>query len=144
MKVLVIGATGELGREVASLLYDGPWLAERRAPLERFLAQHAADVHPVTRSILEGASGISAADLFKALARLESLRPECERIFDNADVLVVPTVPTVPKLADVCADSTLWSRRLGYYTNYVNLLRWAGNLASKATSPSGDRRTVTL
>lgn len=131
-------------REVASLLYDGPWLAERRAPLEQFLALHSADVNPVTRSILEGAARFSAADVFKALAKLESLRSECARIFEAADLLVVPTVPTVPRLADVRADSTLWSRRLGYYTNYVNLLGWAALAVPAGFTPRGLPGGITL
>ncbi len=49
----------------------------------------------------------------------------CKEVFQGADVLVVPTMPTLPKVADVEADSVGWSRRLGYYTNYVNLLGWA-------------------
>jgi allophanate hydrolase len=131
-------------RELASLLYDGPWLAERRAPLERFLAQHPNDVHPITRAILAGAARFSAADVFKALARVESLRTECERIFDDADLLVVPTVPTVPTLAEVHADSTLWSRRLGFYTNYVNLLRWAALALPAGFTPRGLPGGITL
>ncbi len=39
-------------RQVASLLYDGPWLAERLAGLEGFLKEHADDVYPVTRAVL--------------------------------------------------------------------------------------------
>jgi allophanate hydrolase len=131
-------------REVAALLYDGPWLAERRAPLERLLAQQPSVLHPVTRAILEGAASFSAADVFQALARLEALRIECARVFDDADVLVVPTMPTVPKLADVRADSPLWSRRLGYYTNYVNLLRWAALAVPAGFTPGGLPGGITL
>ena len=39
-------------REVASLLYEGPWLAERLAGLEEFVQDRAFDMHPVTRAVL--------------------------------------------------------------------------------------------
>ena len=37
-------------------------------------------------------------------------------------MLVVPTVPVLPRIAEVEADSRAWSPRLGHYTNFVNLL----------------------
>jgi allophanate hydrolase len=112
-------------REVASLLYEGPWLAERLAGLQDFLADHAADMHPVTRAVIAGGARYTAADVFKGLHTLKQLRPRCTALFDEADVLVVPTIPALPTLAQVRADSLGWSKRLGYYTNFVNLLGWS-------------------
>ena len=109
-------------QEVAALLYKGPWLAERLAVLGDFLRDHPADIYPATRTVIEAGSRYSAAEYFKASYRLAALRPVCQSIFDSADMLVVPTMPTLPTLAAVQADSIAWSRRLGYYTNFVNLL----------------------
>ena len=92
-------------REVAALLYDGPWIAERLAGLRVFLADHAAELHPITRDLIEGGKKYSAADLFDAGGRLDALRPACLAVFDRADVLVVPTMP-------VHAHSGRGSRRL--------------------------------
>jgi allophanate hydrolase len=131
-------------REVASLLYEGPWLAERWAPLKHFLQQHSAAVHPVTRSVLEGGASITAADAFEGLARLESLRLECGRVFDEADMLVVPTMPTLPRLDEVEANSALWSQRLGHYTNFVNLLRWAALAVPSGFTSGGLPGGITL
>ena len=36
-------------QEVAALLYEGPWLAERLVGLEDFLQEHAGEMHPVTQ-----------------------------------------------------------------------------------------------
>ncbi len=110
--------------EVGQLLYEGPWVAERLAALSDFLATHAADVYPVTRELIEQGKSYSAVDVFRGLHRLEELRPVCQAVFERADVLMVPTIPCVPTLAEVQADSRGWSRRLGHYTNYVNLLHW--------------------
>jgi allophanate hydrolase len=112
-------------RQVASLLYDGPWLAERLAGLQGFLQAHANDVYPVTREILERGSRIAGVDVFNAQAELAALRGSCAEIFEDTDALVVPTMPSLPTLAEVQADSLGWSRRLGHYTNFVNLLGWA-------------------
>src|SRR5207253_7971301 len=67
-------------REVAQLLYEGPWLAQRRSAVERFLSQHPGDVHPVTRTVLQAGARFTAADVFKGLARLEGLRGPCARV----------------------------------------------------------------
>ena len=71
-------------REVAGLLYEGPWLAERLAAVEEFLSGHAGDVHPVTRSVIEGGRRYSAVDFFKAQEKLSALRTVCLRVFDRA------------------------------------------------------------
>lgn len=109
-------------REVALLLYEGPWVAERLAALEDFVKLHPDEMVPVTRQIIEGGSKYSAVDAFRGGYRLEALREICLRVFDEAEVLVVPTMPTLPTLAEVQGDSIGWSRRLGTYTNFANLL----------------------
>jgi allophanate hydrolase len=109
-------------REAGLLLYGGPWVAERLAGLEAFMSAHSDDMHPVTRSIVAGGSQYRAVDVFRAQQRLKSLREVCLRVFDQAEILVVPTIPTLPKLSEVEGDSVLWSRRLGTYTNFANLI----------------------
>ncbi|HET6324681.1 MAG TPA: amidase family protein, partial [Planctomycetaceae bacterium] len=109
-------------RETALLLYEGPWVAERLSAVESFFAEHAADVNPVVRSIIEQGANYRAVDVFRAQRRLAQLRETCLQIFEHTDVLVVPTFPTLPTLAQVQADSVGWSRRLGTYTNFANLL----------------------
>ena len=62
-------------REVAALLYEGPFLAERLAGLEPFFSAHRDDMHPVTRAIIEGqARVIPGSMLFKAMSALWQLR----------------------------------------------------------------------
>jgi allophanate hydrolase len=130
--------------EVALLLYDGPWLAERYVSIEGFLKEHANEVHPITRAVIEGGTRYSAAELFKAQHRLRTLRELCMKVFEQAEVLVVPTVPTIPTLADVKADSITWSRRLGYYTNFANLLQLAALAVPSGFTPTGLPGGITL
>lgn len=113
-------------RSVAELLYEGPWVAERLAAHGEFIRDHRMDVLPITRDIIETGWHYSAVDLFKAMARVEDLRLECLKVLGQAEALVVPTVATLPRLAQVETDSLVWSRRLGTYTNFANLLRLAG------------------
>jgi allophanate hydrolase len=109
-------------RETGLLLYGGPWVAERLGALEAFMSAHSDEMHPVTRAIIAGGSQYRAVDVFRAQQRLKSLRETCLRVFEQAEVLVVPTIPTLPKRSEVAQDSVLWSRRLGTYTNFTNLL----------------------
>ncbi len=63
-------------RETGKMLYGGPWVAERLAEFGDFLARTSAGIHPVTRSIIEGAKRYSAVDFFAASDRLEALQRE--------------------------------------------------------------------
>jgi allophanate hydrolase len=131
-------------QEVAGLLYEGPWLAERLTNLDDFLHAHADEVYPVTRELLEGGTRFSAVDAFKAGYRLQELRATCLQVFERADVLIVPTMPCLPRLAAVQADSRGWSRRLGYYTNFVNLLGLAAVAVPSGFTPRGLPTGITL
>ncbi len=131
-------------RDVAVMLYEGPWLAERYAGLESFLREHAEEVYPITRAILEGGARYRAADVFQGKYRLSALRKACLTLLEGTDLLVVPTMPTVPLLADVQADSVGWSRRLGHYTNFANLLNLAAVAVPAGFTPRGLPGGITL
>jgi allophanate hydrolase len=119
------------------LLYAGPWVAERTAELETFLARHADAVHPVTRAILESGRAYTAADAFRAQHRLASLRRETEQVWAAADVLVVPGAPTIYRIAEVDANPVELNSRLGIYTNFVNLLDLAAITLPAGARPDG-------
>jgi allophanate hydrolase len=131
-------------REVAALLYEGPWVAERLASVGEFLENHSSEVHPVTRAIIEGGSRYSAVDLFRGQYRLNALRETCRKILGQAEMMVVPTLPTIPTRAQVAADSIGWSRRLGYYTNFVNLLGLAAIVLPSGFTAHGLPASITL
>jgi allophanate hydrolase len=131
-------------REVAALLYDGPWLAERLAELEGFLRANADAVHPVTRGLIEGGRRYSAVDYFAASHRLAELSQRCMASFEAAEILVVPTLPALPTRAAVQADSVGWGRRLGTYTNFVNLLGLAALAVPAGFTPAGLPGGITL
>ena len=109
-------------REVARLLYEGPWVAERYASIQSFIETKAESLLPVTKQIISGASRFNAADTFKALYRLNELRRLNEHVWDDIDVLVTPTAGTIYSVMEVESDPVKTNSNLGYYTNFMNLL----------------------
>ena len=107
--------------EIARLLYDGPWGAERTAALRDVVGTHPDILHPVTRSILEGGLARRTVDAFDAFHRVAEARRAATGLFRRYDALLLPTVPFCPTLADVAADPIGVNSRLGMFTNFVNL-----------------------
>jgi allophanate hydrolase len=110
--------------QVAALLYDGPWVAERYAAIESFAGQHADDMHPVVRDIIFRARDFSAADAFKAQYALAGLKREADAMLASVDALLVPTAPTHYRITELEADPVRLNSHMGKYTNFVNLLNW--------------------
>ena len=108
--------------DVASLLYAGPWVAERYQAIRAFIEASPDALHPVTGKIIGAATGMSAADAFAGLYKLADLRRVAEAVWSDIDVLVVPTFPRPRTLADLAADPVGPNSELGTYTNFVNLL----------------------
>ena len=108
--------------EVAHLLYDGPWVAERYAAIKDFLAAHADEIHPVTRRVIESAHTWNAVDTFEAFYRLRELKRRCDAAWAKMDVLAVPTSGTIYTHAQIAEAPVERNTHLGYYTNFVNLL----------------------
>ncbi|MEM1361939.1 MAG: allophanate hydrolase [Pseudomonadota bacterium] len=108
--------------DVAEMLYEGAWVAERFAAIEDVYRMEPDVLHPVTRAIIGKAEELSAADAFRGIYRLAELRRECEPILEAIDMMLVPTVPTFYTLADLEDDPVTPNSNLGTYTNFVNLL----------------------
>jgi allophanate hydrolase len=126
-----------LFRSAAELLYAGPWVAERYAALRTFIDEHAADMNPVVRGIIEGARRYSAADAFDAEYRLRELHRATESQWEQMDVLVLPTTGTIYTHDAVAAEPVRMNTNLGYYTNFVNLLDLAAVAIPAGLRPNG-------
>jgi allophanate hydrolase len=109
-------------KQVSALLYDGPWVAERRAALGDFFETHHDAIHPVVAKVIGKADRFSAVDAFIAQYELADLKRQAEQMFRDIDVLIVPTTPTHPLIADVLENPIELNSQLGLYTNFVNLL----------------------
>ncbi len=106
----------------AKLLYEGAWVAERDHAFGGFLREHPGEVDPTVLQIVTGAPARSAVDAFDGFYRLEELRARTAPLWNEMDALLVPTTPTIHRIADVQADPVWLNARLGTYTNFVNLL----------------------
>ncbi|MFM0237734.1 allophanate hydrolase [Paraburkholderia phytofirmans] len=109
-------------KAVSALLYDGPWVAERRAALGTFFETHHQAIDAVVAKVIGKAEQFSAADAFNGQYALAGLKRHAEALFETIDILIVPTTPTHPLIADVQANPIELNSQLGYYTNFVNLL----------------------
>ena len=107
--------------EIARLLYDGPWVAERTAALRDIVEQRADILHPTTRIILEAGLDRRTVDAFDAFHRLALARRLADDLFSRVNALLLPTAPTTPSLADLRSDPIGPNSRLGVFTNFVNL-----------------------
>ena len=123
--------------EVAQLLYEGPWVAERYAVLESLLRDRPQVVDPTVATVVRKAEGQRAVDAFRAQYRLQALRTPAQALFDEVDVLMVPTAPRHPTFAEVAADPVGVNSELGTYTNFVNLLGWCALAVPAGTTAAG-------
>lgn len=114
--------------EIASLLYQGPWVAERYAAVGKFIEKNTPDLDATVKQIITGGvQGVNgqnlgtAADLFHAEYKLKRLMRDVDSIFTLVDALFVPTAPCFPTVQAIVNEPILVNSRLGTYTNFVNL-----------------------
>jgi allophanate hydrolase len=130
--------------QAANALYEDAWVAERYSAIREFFDAHPDQIHPVVRTIVEAGKRYSAADLFDAMTRMAAYRQRASAIWSEVDVLVVPTAPTIYTIADVEAQPIELNRRMGQYTNAVNLLDLAAIAVPSSIRPDGLPFGITL
>ncbi len=108
--------------EMAALLYDGPWLAERQAAIDELAATNPEALNPVVHGIIDRARNMSAVDVFKGEYRRAELARIAETLLEGLDGLLMPTTPGIYTLQEVTDEPVLLNSQLGTYTNFVNLL----------------------
>ncbi|OLN87278.1 Urea amidolyase [Colletotrichum chlorophyti] len=111
--------------KLASLLYEGPWVAERYAAIKDFIEAHEDQMDPTVREIILKANNFNAADLFASEYLRQDLTREIEGKFGNFDAILVPTAPTFPSIEDLSREPIKENANLGTYTNFVNFMDWS-------------------
>jgi allophanate hydrolase len=111
--------------DVAALLYEGPWVAERYSVIQDLIQGNRPDLDPTVRTVVEKGAGYSAQQAFDALYRLKDLAVQVHEQLQDIDVLMVPTSPQHPRLQEVQQDPIGQNAALGRFTNFVNLLGWS-------------------
>jgi allophanate hydrolase len=130
--------------EIARLLYEGPWVAERTAALRDIVEQCPDILHPTTRTILEAGLGRRSVDAFAAFHRLAEVRRLADQLFARIDALILPTAPFTPTLAALEADPIGPNSRLGTFTNFVNLCDLAAIAVPAGMGADGLPASVTV
>jgi len=128
--LLRLSALGGAAREVdvaplfeaARLLYGGPWVAERTAAVADLLSSNPGAIHPIVRAIVQAGSGITGVETFRGLYALQAYARSAEQLWEQIDVLVLPTTPTIYRRTELNAEPIALNAHLGLYTNFVNLL----------------------
>ncbi len=131
-------------RAVATLLYEGPWVAERYAAIRPFIEKQPQALHPVTRVITEQGIRFSAPDTFEALYKLKALEKQTRGVWQGIDCLLTPTASNAYTIAAVQADPVRLNSNLGHYTNFVNLLDLSAVAVPTGMMPMGIPFGVTL
>jgi allophanate hydrolase len=110
--------------DTAALLYEGPWVAERYAVVQEMIEQQPQAMDAAVAEVIGAARRYSAVDTFRAQYRLRAAQQAADALWQQVDVLMVPTAPRHPTHAEVASAPLAANAVLGHYTNFVNLLGW--------------------
>lgn len=128
----------------ATLLYDGPWVAERYHVAGKLIEQQPDAVLPVIRAVLQKAPGTDAVAAFDAQYRLQRFKTECDALLANLDCVLTPTYPRPVSLAELADEPVKRNAELGVYTNFMNLLDYAAVAVPVGEMANGLPSGVTL
>jgi allophanate hydrolase len=109
---------------VARLLYGGPWVAERHAVVQALMEKSPEAIDPTVLRVIEVATQFSATDAFRGQYALRDAQRLAASLWQQVDVLMVPTAPAHPTHKEIDTDPLGANALLGTYTNFVNLLGW--------------------
>ncbi len=106
-----------------SMLYNGPMVAERYASIGSVACDPSAvGVNEAVRAVVAGAVNWSAADAYASEYELSDAKRSVEGVWEQVDVLALPTVPHCPSRTEVDADPLGANERVGRFTTFVNVL----------------------
>jgi allophanate hydrolase len=111
--------------ECARLLYQGPWVAERAGAMADLLRERPSAIHPVVRAIALAGANVSAIEAFEGFHALKLYERAAQKLWASVGALLMPTTPTIYRIAEVLAEPFALNANLGIYTNFVNLLDMA-------------------
>lgn len=109
--------------ELAKCLYEGAWVAERFWAVKDFLATNPPekDLDPTVHLIIKSGEKLSAATAFEFEYKRQGILQKIKPLLQDVDILVVPTAPLTPTMAQIKNDPFGVNACQGTYTNFVNL-----------------------
>jgi allophanate hydrolase len=129
---------------VAKLLYDGPWVAERYAVIHDLITGGRPDLDSTVASVVGRGNQFTALDTFNAIYQLKDLSKTTQALWEQFDLIMVPTAPGIPSFKDVSEQPIEANSALGIYTNFVNLLGWSAIALPYCITSGGYPFGVTL
>jgi len=123
--------------QVARLLYEGPWVAERYSVVRALIESQPEKMDPTVAAVIARARQFDAVAAFQAQYQLQRARQALNALWADADILMVPTAPRHPTHAALAADPIGINAELGQFTNFVNLLGWCALAVPAGLSATG-------
>ena len=111
--------------QAATLLYQGPWVAERYLATQDLIEKSPDSLHPVIHTIVSKGKDPSALDTFSAQYQLQEHAQKAAQVLKQVDALVTPTNGTAYTVEQLLNDPIQLNSNMGYYTNFMNLLDYA-------------------
>lgn len=130
--------------EVAKLLYEGPWVAERYIAALPLIKDNPNAIFPVVRDIVAPGGEPKATTLFIAEYRLNELKKRCNEALAELDCLLTPTAGKCFTIEGMLAEPVLYNSQLGFYTNFMNLLDLASIAVPTQIADNGLPFGITL
>jgi amidase/allophanate hydrolase len=130
--------------EAGRMLFNGPWIAERKASLGSFVTHHPKSVLDVIAQVLSAADNVSGTSVFAGMRRLAELRRQTESIFDRVTTVMFPTAPRPFTIEAMNARPVELNTQIGYYTHAANLLDLCAVSVPNAVLACGVPMGVTL
>ncbi|WP_179998168.1 allophanate hydrolase [Acinetobacter sp. YH12239] len=104
--------------QLATALYNRSWVAERTHAVEQKVRREQC--HPVIKQIIDQADQFNAVDVMQDEYQRAEWARQINLQLENYDALMVPTAPTIYRIADVEVDPIQKNSHMGAYTNFVN------------------------
>ncbi|KAK4504969.1 hypothetical protein PRZ48_002932 [Zasmidium cellare] len=115
--------------EGSNLLYDASLVQERIASIgPSFIANNVHTFQPATKELYTAAlnNPLKPWQVFEDQHKQAQYTREAAKIFQDIDVLLVPTTVTHPTVAEMDADPVGLNAKLGYFTHFGNVLDLCG------------------
>lgn len=130
--------------DLNDMMFFGPLLAERDVSVGAFIDENFENIDPTVRGLVQKSKEMSAADVYRAHYKVLDTKVATQSVWDQCDIIMVPTVGTLLTTADLADDPLLPNFKNGFYTNYVNPLGLSAIATPFKRTKSGVPWGVTL
>ena len=109
-------------REAGSLLFDGPFIADRFSSIGEFVQSNQSSVLSTTSAILSKATTVSGSDVFKALDRIKQLKTYVQCLAGPESLFIFPTLAPLYTISQLLEKPVELNSNIGHYSYFANIL----------------------